>query len=497
MSDKPAFDSDSPMMKRVERIVRARGAGVFGIKIRIPKKGRIRFFLIILLCVALFRVFGSRSPSRDLPPVRADTQKLQPPQEHAAVPAGEKKGGSLFDRIGLSKGNQPPHDFSPSDLYSLLKRHQPRLRFTADTISDGNQTLVLHYSLDTMVQRCVATLLKQYHPKYGACAAIEPRSGRVLALVSYTRDSEPDLGQNLFARSLFPAASVFKTVTAAAAMEKANMSPDSKLQLAGRRYTLYKFQLKEDLPSSEPISLAEAYSLSINPIFGRIGIYILGASGMREYIDKFGFNRPVPFELENETPCAEISVKDSLLSIAEIASGFNQKTKMSPLFGAMLAATVWENGRMPRPSLVDSLTFSDSCTLYRARPGTCRVPIQQATAASLRGMMSRVVQYGTARNSFKYIRRTSYFDSIQYGGKTGTVDDDRLGKVDWFIGFACHPTDFRQQIAIGVVTVHDQFWTVHSSFVAAEVFRKYIRQVHLLQRAARQEPASGVKRPVG
>jgi cell division protein FtsI/penicillin-binding protein 2 len=431
-------------------------------------------------------------------------QKEEPPpaaepHKDDAVKAQQQPHQSLFARLGLfTKPEIPKHDFTVLDLTVLLKKHPSPPGTVLDTFTADNKRYVVHYSIDTCVQHTGENLLRQYHPKYGALIAMECQTGRVLAMVSYNRPTEPQLGNDLFVKSLFPAASVFKTVTAAAAIEKAGLGVDSKMQLTGRRYTLYKFQLKQDLPASEPVSLEEAYAFSMNPVFGRIGVYIVGTSGIREYIDKFGFNSRIPFELENENPHAEINASDSMMRVAEIASGFNQKTKMSPLFGAMLAASVSENGKMPVPYFVDSICCAgtDTCTLYRGRPRTWRSPMKEATASVIKSMMSRVAQYGTARSSFKYIRHTASFDNIDYGGKTGTIDEDKLGKIDWFIGFARHPSDPKQRIAVGVVTVHDQYWTVHSSFIAAEIFRKYIRREGL-EAKARNVAHSSSPKPVG
>jgi hypothetical protein len=94
-------------------------------------------------------------------------------------------------------------------------------------------------------------------------------------------------------------------------------------------------------------------------------------------------------------------------------------------------------------------------------------------------MMSCVARYGTAHKSFRYIRQSSRFDNIEYGGKTGSVDKDGAGRVDWFIGFARDPNDSQKHISVGVVTVHGQYWTVHSSFIGAEIFRVYLRSMQL------------------
>jgi penicillin-binding protein A len=522
--------SRSPMAERVERAKSGRGIRFVKARLRIPKKGRIRIVLLLFFCIIGIRFLFHKTPpdtvsvkhvrkqespqvqslpstaqSSPAPEKPANPQESAPPKEEIQVPKQEQHAGqaekgphqSFFDRLGIfSKPEIPKHDFSASDLAALLKKHPCSPGTVRDTISVDNKRYVIHYSIDTCVQNTGQNLMSQYHPKYGALVAMECQTGRVLALVSYNRPTEPQLGNDLYVKSIFPAASVFKTVTAAAAIEKAGLNPESKMQLAGRRYTLYKFQLKQDLAASEAVSLEEAYAYSMNPVFGRIGVYIIGTPGIREYIDKFGFNCRIPFELENEDPHAEINTGDSLMAIAEIASGFNQKTKMSPLFGAMLASSVSEKGKMPAPFFVDSITCGDSCTLYRCHPHTWRTPMKEGTASSIKSMMSRVAQFGTARSSFKYIRHSASFDTIDYGGKTGTVDEDKLGKIDWFIGFARHPTDPRQRIAVGVVTVHDQYWTVHSSFIAAEIFRKYIRREQLEEKNRNIGHPSAAK-PVG
>jgi cell division protein FtsI/penicillin-binding protein 2 len=137
------------------------------------------------------------------------------------------------------------------------------------------------------------------------------------------------------------------------------------------------------------------------------------------------------------------------------------------------------------PYCVDSITVMDTATLYRAERRPWRTPMLESTASQLKYLMTRVVEYGTARHAFTYARHSSCFDNVDYGGKTGSIDVEQLGKVDWFIGFACHLTDPRQRIAVGVVTVHDQFWTVHSGYIGEELFRTYIRGTQTAKKSGR------------
>jgi len=195
----------------------------------------------------------------------------------------------------------------------------------------------------------------------------------------------------------------------------------------------------------------------------------------------------IPFELEIEM--SQMIIGDSLFELAELASGFNQQTTISPFHGALMASTISENGKMPQPFLVDSVTRKDSC-VYKAQNRTWKTPIKGHTAGELRKMMQSVSSYGTARKSFKYIRQSPRFNNIQYGGKTGSVDRDGIGRVDWFIGFARDPVDSTQRIAVSVVTVHGAYWTVHSSFIAAEYFRHFLKSVQDKQKKGLAEQSA-------
>lgn len=432
-------------------IRRMRGKGYS--KFRFPHKGRIRFILVLSAVIVGFKVCGAL--------FHADSSST------GAVADGENAKAKKNLKLWHGK------EIAPSDIQEILNLHSPKF-VNKDTMVAGSDSLVFHYSIDTALQNFGSRLIKQYHPKYGAVVAIQPNTGRVLALISYTNDSVPDLGSKLYCSSIFPAASIFKTITAAAAVERANYTSHSPVQLVGRNHTLYKSQLVKDVRSYKEIPLEEAYAQSVNPVFARLGMYALGESVLNEYEQKFGFNSDIPFDLKNDV--SKPASLDSNCSIAELASGFNQKTTISPLFGALIAASIAEQGKMPQPILVDSITKDTSC-MYRSVARTWRSPINESTSSELRRMMSCVALKGTARKSFKYIHQSDRFSDLEYGGKTGSIDKDNTGRVDWFIGFARDPSDPRQHISVGIVTVHGAYWTVHSSFIGAELFRIYLRSI--------------------
>lgn len=438
----------SPMMRRIRR--------GNPLKINIPKKGRIRFLIIALLAVLLFN-FSQKS-------IKSNGSGVSEPNL-------KSKSGSV-KIVTPVKTRKPSNQFGINDVSLLLKNTNVKLSVVPDTVFSGKDSLVIYYTLDSSLQKLGNTLMNRYKPLYGAIVAIQPKTGRILSLISFKNDSVTDLGK-LYSRSIFPAASIFKTITAAAAIESANYEANCLVQHVGRNHTLYKYQLEKDLKQFTEITFEKAYAMSINPVFARIGIFILGKQKLENYSQKFGFNTVIPFELDVEMSHA--SSPDSTFDIAELASGFNQQTTISPLHGALLASAISEDGIMPRPFIVDSVINKDSC-IYKAQECVWRKTVNKHTASELRKMMYSVSSYGTARKSFKYIRQSPCFDSIQYGGKTGSVDKDSVGRVDWFVGFARDPVDPEKRIAVGVVTAHGAYWTVHSSFIAAEYFRHYIKK---------------------
>lgn len=456
------MSAESPMIRRMKN-------KRFSSNNNFPKKGMIRIMIAVFAVVIGVNVFGAffSNDSSDKVKTQKNPQKIDKKKESKEVKKTSQKYIS-FDEVS-----------------DIIKNKKPCFQYMQDTITKGGKILLVNYSIDSSLQKLGFKLMKKYHPKYGAVVAIEPSTGRVLSLVSYANDSVPSLGDDMYCRSTFPAASVFKTITSSAAIEKANYTSQSLVKHAGKKSTLYKYQLVKNLPSYTELPLEKAFAHSINPVFARIAMYVTGESSVEEYANRFGFNSQIPFELPNES--SHFIEPDSTFTLAELASGFNQHTTMSPLLGALIASAVCENGKMPRPYLVDSITMNDNSVLYKADTETWKTPIKESTARELRIMMNSVARYGTARKSFKLLRQSNQLDSIEYGGKTGSVDKDSTGRVDWFIGFAYNPENKNEQIAIGAVTVHGAFWTVHSSYIAAEYIRMYMNSFRKKEQIKREQ----------
>lgn len=439
-----------------------------GRKGAVPEKGRIR---IVLLLVAVF--FGVKAYVSYA--MNADVSDQAAVAVEVDAVEGNQAPDSILDK-SVAKSSYKPKPLEYSDVKKMLLDKEPTLKSAVDTVSWKRRKLVRYFSIDTVIQQAGETLMRRYHPKYGAAVILQPRTGRVISLISYNNPEEPKISDNLYANAEFPAASIFKTVTAAAAIERVGLTKSSLLKTSGKNHTLYKTQLVEELDPSRKISLGESYAYSVNPVFGRLGIYQIGSNSLSGYAQKFGFNDAVPFELPVQI--SQFAEPKDTFNLAELSSGFNQQTTLSPILGALIAGSVSNKGKMIRPTLVDSVVDLRSGTkVYERSAKAWRIVMGEKGAEELKNLMEDVTQYGTARKSFKTIKNSTTFDQFTHGGKTGSVDRDGVGRVEWFVGFLKDSTKIDEDLACGVFTVHGKYWTVHSSYIGGEMMQKGIRSV--------------------
>jgi len=291
----------------------------------------------------------------------------------------------------------------------------------------------VHYSFVPRMQTALRDLYQHYRPDYGTFVAMDVNTGAVVAMLSYTKDGT-DLG-NLALRSEYPAASVFKIVTAAAVFDQSKATPETIVPYNGRRSTLYKRQVlrHQDNKWTRRPTLQTAFAESINSVFGRIGVFRLGAPLLREYAGRFGFNHGLRADLD--LPVSTADIVDDPWQVAESASGYTDRNTLSPIHGAMIASAVINEGDMRMPYVVSKMTGANGVLVYAAEPHIEHV-MRAGAAKQLRELMQETVKSGSARNAFKKFYRGPLSD-IEVGGKTGSLTGwSPQGRHDWFVGYA-------------------------------------------------------------
>ena len=330
--------------------------------------------------------------------------------------------------------------------------------------------LIVESSVDSDLQEFIQNLLETSNTERAAVVVLRPDDGQILAMVSY--DSK-DTGESLCLKADYPAASLFKIISAAAALESAGFSPEKEVSFVGRKHTLYKNQLKEKKSRySATISFKRAFASSINPVFGKLGVHELDYEVLTELAQKFFFERPIPFDFPVGE--SEILVPKDEFGLAELASGFNKGTTISPLHAALLAAAVVNDGVMMKPWVVKRVINDAGDVLYENHKSKMGVSVSPETAKELRILMKDTVIHGTCRKAFYRERRKKIYKDVELGAKTGTINDrNDLYKFDWMTAFVVPPGD-KKRICIAVLGIHGKTLGVRANRLGRSIIRYYL-----------------------
>lgn len=337
--------------------------------------------------------------------------------------------------------------------------------------SDGKiRDYLPQYTLDLESQRLMDGLFQTYKPDYGAFVAIDAKTGKILSLLSYSRQPN-DMG-NLSLKATFPAASVFKLVTAAAAVDQNKARPDTVIAFNGANHTLYRRNVtQKDMNRwTRFMTIKEAFAKSVNTVFAKIGVFVLKPNEIQDYARRFKFNEPIHADVPVEPGTITLEEGNDW-SVAELASGFNRVALMSPLQGALMAAAIVNEGRMMEPFVVESLSDGPGNVVYTAATKTASTTMSAGSALQIRSLMRETVAAGTSRKSFRPLLRDSRYRDLEVGGKSGSLRGDYpKGKCDWFVGYAMNGD---QKIAVAALTINEDQWRVKSSYLARRFIEDY------------------------
>lgn len=325
------------------------------------------------------------------------------------------------------------------------------------------------YTVAEPLQDLAEILLKRYKPDYAALFMMDADTGEVLVFTSFQKGSE--FRNNLVKQSSFPAASLFKIVTAASLVDKENLKPNHPVRFNGGNWTLYKKNVLKDHNNrwTRTVTLEQAFARSMNTPFAKLVLKQTDPQTLDEYAHRFLFNQFLPTDFYVEP--GKVDVPDEKgFRLGEIASGYNRTTLVGPVQGAMMAAAVINGGRAIVPHLVQELRDQENKIIYQAHPYHMKTVISKASAKSVQKLMEATVKKGTSRSSFRALVKSKKFKDLVVGGKTGHIySRDPAGSADWFVGFAQFG---ERRLALSSIIVNKDYWRVKSSYLAQRLFRK-------------------------
>jgi len=324
------------------------------------------------------------------------------------------------------------------------------MRIDLTTIKQKNLTI------DWGLQKFIADTSDKYKLYYGAIVIMDAHTGDILALYG-KRPSGQDCSVGL---DTDLAASIFKIVTAVAALDQAGMTSESMLSYTGKAHTLYKSQLTgKRYRWSADISLADAFAHSNNIVFAKIGTLCLRETPIFLTALKMGFWKSPLKECEC-TP-STLFFPQTDYNLAELACGFNRQTKISPLHAAQMVTAVTNKGCMVTPRLVRSSDVEQTQVM------------SEEVARHLGTMMERTVRVGTVAKTFRRMSSDKVLRQLNIGAKSGSIDgDDPKGRRNWFVGYADNPTT-GEAISIGCLLVRDDYFWIEADTLSRLIIRYY------------------------
>ncbi len=396
--------------------------------------------------------------------------------------------GVLFLAAMLLVFNADARKLDKKDIAPIITSNAKENRFPNRlSFADIDEARV-NYTFSSSLHEDMANVYLQYQPDYACFVALDVETGAILNLTSFVKADEK--WENLVMRADYPAASVFKMITAAAALDLNEVTPETVIPFNGKSTTLYKnqvFKHKKTKWTRTP-TFKESFAKSINPVFGRIGAQQLGADKLTDYANRFGFDTPLQSDFI--LPISKIGLDlNTEWALAEAASGYTRDITLSPIHAAQLAATIANDGRLVTPYMVNYISSSTGKLLYSAKPNKIGPQvISTESAKELRSLMRETVRIGSARGSFKDTKRYKVYRDMEIGGKTGSLTGlSPKGRHDWFVGYA---EKNGKKIAYASLIVNKEKWYVRSAYVARQFIYHYFTEMEAKNEASDVASAS-------
>ena len=336
---------------------------------------------------------------------------------------------------------------------------------------NGND-LVL--TLDTTVQyyleKNMAEMVQKYNASEGATGVVlNAKTGAVLAMASYPtydlndyatvqneklkeaiEEKKVSLGdmqlrqwRNKAINDTYEPGSTFKVLTLSAALEEGVIDMNTTFDCQGSiRVSDARIRCTSTHGHE---TLKETAANSCNPAFITYGLR-LGNEKFYEYMKAFGLMDGSGVDLDGEATGIFMDAdKFSQLDLACYA--FGQNFNITPIALVSAQAACINGGYLHEPYLVEKITDDDGNVVYQHDNTPVRQVVSEETSAKVRECLEYVVSNGTGKNG----QVTGY----RLGGKTGTADKGKTGKV--VVSFMCFaPADDPEIIMLITMDTPDE-----------------------------------------
>ena len=382
--------------------------------------------------------------------------------------------GSLFAHV-VGRYDKGKTGIELGNDYDLLSTNDTQIDKILNDINDeksaGNSIVTtLDYGLQKIASEALAG-------RKGAVVAIEPSTGKILAMVSkpdydpnyiaqdwekYTNaDNSKNTLLNRATQGLYPPGSTFKVVTALEYIreydyEKYTYQCKGIQTFDGHNTRCYNTKVhgKEDFITS--------FANSCNTSFGNIGT-LLNITRFNATCKGLLFNKDLPYDYTCKQSSFDLMEGSKTTLKVDTAIG-QGKTVITPLHNALIACAVANNGVLMKPYVVDKIVAENMDVKDVTQPKKAAKLMSKNESSILKSMMKEVVDKGTAKS----LKNNNYTAA----GKTGSAEYDNSNKSHaWFIGFA--PAE-EPKIAVSIIVEEAGSGGTYAVPIARKLFDYYL-----------------------
>ena len=384
------------------------------------------------------------------------------------------KGKEYAHIVGFSSRGMSGTELDEN--FYLLRSHSFFLEKIVNELKDKkNQGDTVVTSLDTKV---MDALYRGMAPYKGAAVAIDPTTGKILALQSkpdfdpntvednwdsLTADAGSAALLNRATQGLYPPGSTFKILTTLMYLRKQG-KPDDVFECKGSfTYGDTTIHCYHNIVHGSQ-TLEEAFGNSCNSVFAKIGVS-LTRTDMSRIAGRMLFNRLLPVHLKNVKKSV-FSVKDADVPLIMQTSIGQGNTLVTPIHMAMLVSALANDGLLMKPDAILRIQNDSRTTVRTIKPEEYGRLFNEEETEVLKRFMRYTVTDGTASKL-----NTQAYEAY---GKTGTAEFSQNKSLahSWFVGFACQG---EEKIAVAIVLEGAGSGSEHAVPLARTIFDTYFQ----------------------
>ncbi|WP_462409182.1 penicillin-binding protein [Neobacillus sp. Marseille-QA0830] len=286
---------------------------------------------------------------------------------------------------------------------------------------NGNDVyLTIDQKIQTFLEDAMTNVEKEYKPKKIIAIVADPKTGNILAMGQRpsfnpkTKEGIEDSWHNEAIETSYEPGSTMKIFTLAAAVQEGVFDPNETYQSGSYRVTDKDRPIHDHNGSGwGTITYLEGVQRSSNVAFAKIANEKLGFDRFRDYLTKFGFDKPTGIELPNETTGKIQYTYPS----EKITTAYGQGTAITAIQQIQAATAIANDGKMLQPHIIQKIVNHDTKeTIQETSPEVAGTPISAQTAAKVRDYLETVVTSPNGTGG-RY-----KLDGYSVAGKTGTAN---------------------------------------------------------------------------